>query len=430
MNLYSKYMEIAPSFLYGLLCFSAILVWTLVAILTLPLWLLFRVFKWSQGVIISYYKLGRILASNDVPFLHETEINRNYINGLFVMEGEIGLDDLRKLIISRVVQNSDEPSYARMRKRVVKQYWRYVWVDEQDFDIKKHVFKYDGIAPRSEDELQQVLSEQFSSAMCDDISPWEIIVTPMDMPGKDQTAICMRIHHTIGDAFALIGLFCRLMDKKPELLRVKKPVTTPCDKQKQVSLKNRVHLAPGTLVSIPARLYETCQWRIQGPGVRAPPLLLDQTEDRRAEKTFWGDLPSPYLRVWMTAPLLISRSGSGTACNHQSTAVRDGEAGTMCNTNATSAKSLNGDCNLQPVLISLCTNSPSPQETLEKPLLRFFPEVGSVHKLSQCGRLKTGKINIAKLGRKCNADHCSALSGIKLLLPWLLPKPFNRCFVR
>ena len=115
MNLYSKYMEIAPSFLYGLLCFSAILVWTLVAILTLPLWLLFRVFKWSQGVIISYYRLGRILASNDVPFLHETEINRNYINGLFVLEGVIGLDDLRKLILSRVVQNSEEPSYACVR---------------------------------------------------------------------------------------------------------------------------------------------------------------------------------------------------------------------------------------------------------------------------------------------------------------------------
>ena len=335
MNLYSKYMEIAPSFLYGLLCFSAILVWTLVAILTLPLWLLFRVFKWSQGVIISYYKLGRILASNDVPFLHETEINRNYINGLFVLEGVIGLDDLRKLILSRVVQNSEEPSYARMRKRVVKQYWRYVWVDEQDFDIKKHVFKYDGLAPRSEDELQQVLSEQFSSAMCDDISPWEIIVTPMDMPGKDQTAICMRIHHTIGDAFALIGLFCRLMDKKPELLRVKKPVTTPCDKQKQVSLKKRVHLGPGTLVSIPARLYETCQWRIQGrgPGV-CPHLFLDQTEDRRAGKLFLGDPPPPrYLRVWMTARPVISRSGSGTACNHHSTAVRKSKAGTTCNTN-------------------------------------------------------------------------------------------------
>ena len=40
-----------------------------------------------------------------------------------------------------------------------------------------------------------------------------------------------------------------------------------------------------------------------GKGSRRPPpaLLLDQTEDRRAEK-IWGRNPPPYLRVWMTAP--------------------------------------------------------------------------------------------------------------------------------
>ena len=38
----------------------------------------------------------------------------------------------------------------------------------------------------------------------------------------------------------------------------------------------------------------------EGPG--APPLLIDQTEARRAEKNFFGDRPpSPYLRVWMDA---------------------------------------------------------------------------------------------------------------------------------
>lgn len=229
-------MESAPSVLYGLLCFSAIILWTLVAILTLPLWFLFRIFKWFQGVIISYYKLGRVLASNDVPFLHETENNRNFINGLFVVDGEVDLDELRQLIMARVVQNSEEPSYARMRKLVVKHYWRYVWQDETEFDIKKHVFPYDGESPRNEEELQKMLSKHFSSPMRDGISPWEVIVASLNMPGKDQTAICMRIHHAIGDGFALIGLFARLMDKKPELLRVKKPVVTPCDKQKQVSV--------------------------------------------------------------------------------------------------------------------------------------------------------------------------------------------------
>lgn len=229
-------MESAPSFLYGLMCFFAVLLWTLVAILTLPLMLLFRVFKWFQGICISYYRLGRVLASWDVPFLHETEYNRNFINGLFVVDGSIHLSELRELLMARVVQNVEEPSYARMRKLIVQTCWRYVWQDEPDFHIDKHVFLFEGPSPRNELELQRTLSEQFSSPIRDNISPWEVLVVPLDMPGKDQTAICMRIHHALGDGFALIGLLSRLMDKKPELLRVKKPVATPCDKQKLVRI--------------------------------------------------------------------------------------------------------------------------------------------------------------------------------------------------
>ena len=35
----------------------------------------------------------------------------------------------------------------------------------------------------------------------------------------------------------------------------------------------------------------------EGPG---RPLFLDQSEARRAEKTFFFETPPPYLRVWMT----------------------------------------------------------------------------------------------------------------------------------
>lgn len=234
MNLYWKYMELAPSIQYGLLCISALVIWMLVASLTLPFLCMFKIFQWFQERIISYYKLGMVLESNDVPFLHENEHNRNYICGLFVVNGVIDVKELRKLMMSRVVENSAEPSYARMRKLVKKYYWRYVWQDEPEFDISRHVFNYEGDPPRSEDQLQELLSQRFSLSMSDDMSPWEVMVAPLDLPGKDQTAICMRIHHAIGDAFSLIGLFSNLMVKKPEFLGVKKPVVTACDKRKQV----------------------------------------------------------------------------------------------------------------------------------------------------------------------------------------------------
>jgi len=41
-----------------------------------------------------------------------------------------------------------------------------------------------------------------------------------------------------------------------------------------------------------------------------PPLFLDQTEAQKAENFFWIPAPThpppPYLRVWMTAPPLLS----------------------------------------------------------------------------------------------------------------------------
>ena len=49
--------------------------------------------------------------------------------------------------------------------------------------------------------------------------------------------------------------------------------------------------------------------RVFGGGCRGgarPPLFLDQKEAPRAEKFFYGTGPPRYLRVWMTAPPLLS----------------------------------------------------------------------------------------------------------------------------
>ena len=179
------------------------------------------------------------LLSRDVPFLHETENNRNIINGLFVVNGTANAEQLKSTLMERVISNTEEPSYARMRKRVTRRYGRFVWEDEVNFDINKHVALFDGPTPCSEKELQETLSELISKPIPEDISPWLTIVLPLNL-GKEQFGVVMRVHHAIGDGFSMVGLISQLVDKKPELLRVQKPVSTPCDKQKQVG--NTYHL--------------------------------------------------------------------------------------------------------------------------------------------------------------------------------------------
>ena len=62
------------------------------------------------------------------------------------------------------------------------------------------------------------------------------------------------------------------------------------------------------------------QWRIQGGrearALPPPPLFLDHTEARKAEKNSFGDRAAPFLRVLMTGAPLISRSRSGTDFLH------------------------------------------------------------------------------------------------------------------
>ena len=210
MNLYAKYLDSAlPAVVYGVLHLVAILLGIVFTIVILPLYLLFRVFKWLQGAFISYHRLGRVLESKDVPFLYENENNRYFISGLFVVKGPCDINEFQRLLLNRIFKTAkEEPSYKRMHKRVVERYGHYVWIDESDFDIKKHVFVYDGPRPSSEEELQASMCELFSSPMDEDVSPWQFIVIPLNSE-TEKHAIYVRIHHAIGDGFAMIGFIAR-----------------------------------------------------------------------------------------------------------------------------------------------------------------------------------------------------------------------------
>ena len=82
-----------------------------------------------------------------------------------------------------------------------------------------------------------------------------------------------------------------------------------------LSLVLKETMVPGRSFNLPAsKCLFTGESQIQGRGPGGPPpLFLNQTVARRAEKNFFRPPHPPYLKVWMIGSPVIWRSGSANA---------------------------------------------------------------------------------------------------------------------
>ena len=218
MNLYQKYQHNSvPTVVHIILCILALGFWLLFASIALPFLFIFNVFKWSVAAWILYNRIGKLVASEDVPYMHESEHNKNYNVCLFMVKGEPDVEKLRNLFNERVVKNEGHPSYQRLRQRIHRKYGRYVWADEMDFDISRHIHHYLGNPPADDEELEKLFGEIISKPLSQDLSPWQVVVIPLKIEGR--FAFFTRAHHIIGDGISMVNLFSKVMDDKPVLLK-------------------------------------------------------------------------------------------------------------------------------------------------------------------------------------------------------------------
>ena len=225
MNIYKILFEdLQSTILHTTLCILAILLSLPVASVALPIWLVFILFQWAAATWILFWKMGQILATPDVPFAQESNPH-NFITCLFTVNGKLSVRVLRKAFCTKIFQGTDE-SYLRLKKCLQCKMGRYIRQDEENFDIRKHIFVYKGPSPGNDVELAQCYNELINQKIPNHISPWQLIIIPRGKKfGAKTFAICVRIHHTIGDGFALVGLFTKVVDNKPILLKpsVKRP---------------------------------------------------------------------------------------------------------------------------------------------------------------------------------------------------------------
>ena len=136
----------------------------------------------------------------------DTEQNLMMIVGVWTLRPRLSLKDLRQRVEERLLQ------YRRFRQKVVEDALGAQWVDDEDFDINRHVVP-GSLKPRRGQSLQQALQERVGALCAEPLDPahplWQFELVE-DLQGE--SALIARIHHCIADGVALITVMLSITD--------------------------------------------------------------------------------------------------------------------------------------------------------------------------------------------------------------------------
>ncbi len=172
------------------------------------------------------------LSALDETFLHlERPETPMHVGAVAVLErepfygpdGMFRLDDVRAMVASRL---SLIPRFRRKVMHVPFGLGRPIWVDDDDFDIARHVRLTALPAPGSRRQLL-ALAERLMEQVLDHERPlWELwFVEGVDR--GDRVAVIHRSHHTLTDGISGIDIATALFDFSPEPTMVESLPWTP-----------------------------------------------------------------------------------------------------------------------------------------------------------------------------------------------------------
>lgn len=167
------------------------------------------------------------LSAEDAMFLYlDTRDMPLHIASVMVFDGEIPLQDCRRLIASKL------PLLRRYRQRVVfppLNLGHPAWESDARFDIDNHITET-RLEHGTDRELEELTGRILSQAMDRSKPLWDIKVV-RGLKGGRGALIC-RVHHCLADGIAGIGLLQVILDSSPKasLPRVKQRPPAPAPK--------------------------------------------------------------------------------------------------------------------------------------------------------------------------------------------------------
>jgi WS/DGAT/MGAT family acyltransferase len=140
-------------------------------------------------------------------FRMDTEANLMQIVGVWLLEPKLALDALVERVQATLLQ------YRRFRQKVVEDAIGANWVDDEAFDIRRHVVR-EPLKRRRGRSALTVLKERVGELAATPLDPrhplWQFHLVE-DLDGR-RSALVQRIHHCIADGIALISVMLSITD--------------------------------------------------------------------------------------------------------------------------------------------------------------------------------------------------------------------------
>ena len=159
----------------------------------------------------------------------DSESNLMMIVGVWSIRPGVTLAALRARIGERLLQ------YPRFRQRVVEDTMGAQWVEDDDFDLDRHVVA-ELLMPMRGESRDAVLKKRVGELAMQPLDPeyplWQFQL--VEDVGDGSSALIARIHHCIADGIALIGVMLSITDggmsppkRRPKLVDEDEPAEEP-----------------------------------------------------------------------------------------------------------------------------------------------------------------------------------------------------------
>ena len=156
--------------------------------------------KYIESYVYYFIYNAKVVSSHDLLSLsHGTDENTR--STVIIVDGTVKLKELKELVVTSIIHSHPVDGkvcspHLYLTKYPGKGFFNNYWFEEENFNIGNHVYKWGEYGVYTHSELQQIITHIKEEKIQDDISPWSIVVVPLQL---QKSAILFRCHIALKD---------------------------------------------------------------------------------------------------------------------------------------------------------------------------------------------------------------------------------------